>query len=107
MKVVENAVNAPNTNRKWHLALLVVIIATIGLFAPPLLSVWLFGAKQPLTILSGTEFVSIVTLVVSCYFGANVWQRHVETKNLTAAQQMEEATATPVDDESDDFSKEA
>lgn len=102
------------TNRKWHLVLFVVIIATIGLFAPPLLSVWLFKAITPLVLISGTEYVSLITLVVSAYFGANVWQRHVEGRNYggmwqqqgygntwqqqpnySAWQQMDDATNTP------------
>lgn len=113
------------TNRKWHLVLLVIAIATIGLFAPPLLSVWLFGAKQPLVLITGAEYVSLITLVVSAYFGANVMHRHVETRNLNAWQQntpwqqnatwqqMEEATSVPTgatygtEPDDDDRDKEA
>jgi len=68
-------------SRKWKLVLLVILLATIGAFAPPMISMWLFGAIKPLVIVSGTEFVSLLTLVVSAYFGANVWQKHVEHKN--------------------------
>lgn len=94
--------NGAMTNRKWHLVLLVVAIATVGLFAPPLLSVWLFGAKQPLVLLSGTEYVSLITLVVSAYFGANVAQRHIETRNAAATfKQMKEATDTPTEADND------
>ena len=75
------------TNRKWRLILFVVIIATIGLFAPPLLSVWLFKAVVPLVLISGTEYVSLITLVVSAYFGANVWARQVDGRNYNAWQQ--------------------
>lgn len=68
-------------SRKWKLVLLVVILATVGTFVPPLISAWIFGAAAPLTILSGAEYVSLLTLVVSAYFGANVFQKHVEFKN--------------------------
>jgi hypothetical protein len=74
-------------SRKWKLVLLVVSLVTVGAFIPPMVSMWIFGALKPLVIVSGTEFVSILTLVVSAYFGANVWQKHVEQKsslNLSA-----------------------
>lgn len=70
-------------SRKWNLILLIFWIATLLVLAPPLLSVWLFGAKAPLIIISGTEFVSLITLVVSAYFGANVVQHHIEFKDET------------------------
>lgn len=76
------------TNRKWHLILFVVLIATIGLFAPPLLSVWLFKAVVPLVLISGTEYVSLITLVVSAYFGANVWARQVDGRNYNMWQRQ-------------------
>jgi len=65
-------------SRKWHLALLVVILATIGAFLPPLVSAWLFAAEKPLVLLSGTEWVSVITLVTGLYIGGNVWQKNVE-----------------------------
>lgn len=68
-------------SRKWSLILLIFWIATLLVLAPPLLSVWVFGAKAPLIIISGTEFVSLITLAVSAYFGANVIQRHIELKD--------------------------
>ena len=65
-------------SRKWKLVVLVVILATIGAFLPPLVSVWLFGAEKPLVILSGVEWVSTISLIVAAYFGANVWQKIVQ-----------------------------
>jgi Na+-driven multidrug efflux pump len=67
-------------SRKWKLVLLVVVLATVGTFVPPMLSAWLFKSATPLIIISGTEYVSVLTLVVSAYFGANVIQKHVEGK---------------------------
>jgi hypothetical protein len=75
-----DANGAQYPSRKWKLVLLVVVLATVGAFLPPPISVWLLGADKPLVILSGTEWVSILTLVVSAYFGANVWQKHVERR---------------------------
>ena len=68
------------TSRKWKLVVLVVILATVGALLPPLISAWLLAAEKPLVILTGTEWVSIVTLSVSAYFGANVWQKHVQRR---------------------------
>jgi predicted negative regulator of RcsB-dependent stress response len=34
-------------------------------------------------ILNGNHFVTIITLIVSAYFGANVWQKHVLKKNAS------------------------
>lgn len=70
------------TSRKWKLILLIVCLATVFSFLPPLISVWLFDAKTPLIILSGTEWVSVVTLSISAYFGANVWEKHVNNRYL-------------------------
>jgi peroxiredoxin len=73
-----NSNDVQYTSRKWKLILLVVLVATVAAFLPPLVSAWLLGAEKPLVILSGTEWVSIVTISVGAYFGANVWQKHVQ-----------------------------
>lgn len=62
-------------SRKWKLVLYVLILAALGVFMPPLLSVWVFGSIEPLVILSGGHFVTLVTLIVSAYFGANIMQK--------------------------------
>jgi hypothetical protein len=116
MKMNKNSYNG-NLNeqypsRKWKLVLLVVILATIGAFLPPLVSIWLLAAEKPLVILSGTEWVSIVTLSVSAYFGANVWQKYVEKKpfdpETSGVQGDPSETETEIDtDDDDDTNKEA
>lgn len=107
MSESENGTQYPS--RKWKLVLLVVILATLGAFLPPLISAWLFGAEKPLVILSGTEWVSVVTLSVSAYFGANVWQKHVEKKRLdieaSGVQGGDDEEIS--EDEEDDTKKEA
>lgn len=72
-------------SRKWLLVLLVVVLATVGAFVPPLLSAWMFGATKPLIILSGAEWVSIITMIVAAYITGNVWQKHVEKKDVSAS----------------------
>lgn len=77
----DNGDNGPQyPSRKWKLIMLVVIVATVAAFLPPLVSAWLMGADKPLVILSGTEWVSVVTISISAYFGANVWQKHVQRR---------------------------
>jgi hypothetical protein len=65
-------------SKKWRLVLLVVLMASLGTIVPPILSIWVFKAVTPLVIISGTEYVSLLTLIVSAYFGANVLQKQVE-----------------------------
>lgn len=67
-----------DSSKKWRLVLLVVLLASLGTIVPPILSLWLFDAATPLVIISGTEYVSLLTLIVSAYFGANVWQKQVQ-----------------------------
>ncbi len=61
-------------SRKWVLVLLVVILASIGAFIPPIISI-LLKAVKPLIILSGMEWVSVITMVTAAYIGGNVWQK--------------------------------
>lgn len=69
--------DAKRRSRKWNLVLGILLLATIGTFIPPIVSAWLFKAAEPLVILSGGHFVTLVTLIVSTYFGANVLQKKV------------------------------
>ena len=79
-------------SRKWFLVLSVFIITTLGVFLPPIISAWLFKAATPLVILTGAEYVSVVTLVVSAYFAGNIWQKKVESDAAVAGLQ----TSPPV-----------
>jgi len=65
-------------SRKWRLTLLILLITTIGTFVPPIISTWFLKYSQPLEVLSGGHFVTLVTLIVSAYFGMNVWQKKIE-----------------------------
>jgi len=64
-------------SRKWRLVLLIILISTVGVFVPPIVSSWIFQSIKPLVIITGTEYVSLITLVVSGYFGINIWQKHL------------------------------
>jgi len=64
-------------SRKWKLVLLIILISTIGTFIPPVLSQWIFKDNTTLVILTGGNFVTLISLVVSAYFGFNVWQKKV------------------------------
>lgn len=67
-------------SRKWFLTLLIVALATIGTFIPPMISAWVFGEPKPLVILSGAEWVSVIAMVAAAYIGGNVWQKREELK---------------------------
>lgn len=96
-------------SRKWILVLLVVALATIGAFVPPLLSAWAFGATKPLFLLSGAEWVSVITMVTAAYIGGNVWQKHVEKKDVSASGDVSSNTSVElkVKPADDDAGKEA
>ena len=72
--------NFKSHSRKWKLILVVIALSTVGTFAPPLISSWIFK-NSPLVVISGTEYVSVLTLAVSAYFGANVLQKHITKGN--------------------------
>lgn len=63
-------------SRKYTFAFLIFITATLMCVLPPTISSWLLK-KEPLIILSGTEWISVVSLVGGFYFGANVWQKKI------------------------------
>lgn len=65
-------------SRKWFLILLVVGLATVGAFIPPMISAWVFGEPKPLVIISGTEWVSVISMIVAAYITGNVFQKKIE-----------------------------
>lgn len=86
-------------SRKWGMALLVVILATLGTFLPPPLSAWVFGATKPLIVLSGAEWVSVITLVTALYIGGNIYQKHIEHKSLTAGFSISASVSSEIGNE--------
>ena len=79
-------------SRKLTLLYIVIVLATLGAFVPPILT-WvlaLFGKNvPPFEILGSTEWVSMISLVVSTYFGSNVWEKHVALSNGIAPSQLD------------------
>lgn len=71
-------------SRKWFLILLIIGLSTVGAFIPPMISAWVFGEPKPLVIISGTEWVSVISMIVAAYITGNVWQRREELKAQTA-----------------------
>ena len=61
-------------SRKYKLTLYAFIAATIIVLFPPLISAFMFKALTPLVILTGTEYITLISMVFGTYFGANVWQ---------------------------------
>lgn len=90
-------------SRKWRLVLLILLAIIIGTFAPPLISAWVFKA-EPLIILTGGHFVTLVTLIVSAYFGANVIQKKLLANTSV---QVEAKAELKVDEDKKGDDKEA
>lgn len=80
------------TSRKLVLLYIVIILATIGTFVPPIIS-WIMALAgknvPPFQILGSTEWVSMISLVVSTYFGSNVWEKQVAITNGIAPKQLD------------------
>lgn len=64
-------------SRKWKLVLLVLLITIAGTFVPPVINLIFFKGKELFKILDGTHFVTLITLVVGTYFGANILQKRM------------------------------
>lgn len=81
-------------SRKLVLLYIVVTLATLGAFVPPIVS-WVLALHgshaPPFEILGSTEWVSMISLVVSTYFGSNVWEKHVAISNGITPSQLDNA----------------
>lgn len=81
-----------NKSRKLVLLYIVLILATVGAFVPPIIS-WALALagknSPPFEILGSTEWVSMISLVVSTYFGSNVWEKHVAISNGVIPNQLD------------------
>jgi len=80
-------------SRKLSLLYVVLGLATLGAFAPPLIT-WILNMcgknSPPFEILGSTEWVSMVSLVVTTYFGSNVWEKHVAISNGISPSQLDD-----------------
>ncbi len=84
-------------SRKLFLLYVVIVLATLGAFVPPIIN-WalaLAGKRvTPLEILGSTEWISMISLVVSTYFGSNVWEKHVALSNGIMPNQLDNTCMT-------------
>lgn len=81
-----------NKSRKLTLLYIVIILSTLGTFLPPIIT-WILNLcgknAPPFEILGSTEWVSMISLVVSTYFGSNVWEKHVAISNGIMPSQLD------------------
>lgn len=63
------------SSRKYLLAILIFAVATLLCGLPPTLSIFVFKNTTPLIILTGSEWVAVVSMIGAFYFGANVTQK--------------------------------
>lgn len=68
--------NNGTNSRKYKLAKYIIAISTFLTFIPPMITV--FFMPQPLFLVTGTEFVSILSATLLFYTGGNLADRHLE-----------------------------
>ena len=64
-------------SRKYKLSLLIFIMTSLMCVVPPCISLFVFKTATPLIILSGTEYVTILTTLMGIYFSANVYEKKI------------------------------
>lgn len=89
---VDRWIEMKNKSRKLTLLYIVLGLATLGAFVPPII-IWILAMcgknVPPFEILGSTEWVSMISLVVSTYFGSNVWEKHVAISNGIMPNQLD------------------
>ena len=68
-------------SRKFILTLLIFIAGTLMCAVPPVISAFVYKSITPLQVLSGSEWVTVMSMICGFYFGANVVQKHVLKPN--------------------------
>lgn len=89
------------SSRKYKLVLLIFFAATIMCLFPPIISVFVFKVA-PITILTGSEWISVMSLISGLYFGANVIQKKIAGKlydNSDTVLPPEPALPPPISEE--------
>ena len=84
IKMENNNSEKKQLSRKWFLVLLVIILASVGTFVPPIVSAIL--KTKILVILSGMEWVSVISMVTAAYIGGNVWQKHIQKEEASKSE---------------------
>jgi len=75
-------------SRKYKLILMIFFAATLMCTIPPILSVFVFKIKA-LVLLSGTQWVALMTTLVGFYYTSNVIQKKIISSNKTIDQNSE------------------
>jgi len=76
------------SSRKYKLILLIFLAATFMCVLPPVLSVFVFKTEV-LIILSGTQWVTVMSMISGFYFGANVIQKQITKADGTSEVNIE------------------
>lgn len=82
-------------SRKYILTLLIFVAALLLCAVPPVLSVFVFGKDVPLIILSGGEWITVMSLICGFYFSANVAQKHILKEKPVEATQENDVVSAP------------
>ena len=83
----KDSITTRMASRKYILTILIFLAGTLLCGLPPILSVFVFHHQTALVILSGTEWVTVISMLCGFYFGANVAQKKL----------MEDSTDKPVE----------
>lgn len=75
-------------SRKFMLTMFTMISATIMTVLPPILTYW---SQKQLIIMTATEWASIVSATLLFFNGADVWEKHVASKNGAQVSTEEDA----------------
>jgi hypothetical protein len=67
----------PEESKKYTLALLIFFAATIMCFVPPVVSALVLKVT-PLIVITGSEWVSVISMIGAFYFAANVVQKQIQ-----------------------------
>lgn len=74
------------TSRKYKITLLIFITTSLLCILPPCLSIFLFKTATPLIVLSGAEYVTILTTLMGIYFSANVYEKKITPDKINKDQ---------------------
>ena len=95
----ENSFSNRIASRKYILTILIFLAGTLLCGLPPLLSVFVYSCPTTLIVLSGAEWVTVITMLCGFYFGANVVQKKLLDKtNQAKEEDKEEKTETPIEE---------
>jgi len=69
------------SSRKYKLILLIFLAATLMCAIPPMFSQFIFKTSETLIILSGTEWVTVMSMLSGFYLTSNVVQKQIIKSN--------------------------